>query len=157
LAFTAETYAAKVADEQHPRTYAATLAGYGTMSTCSVLGPHPSVRTIHDDGDTSYATLVPPVGTVKVLEWSENRARVRYSTPQNVTVAINTNFARGWVANAAAAKDVAGRVGADVPAGDGEVLFIYRAPGFPLGLSLTLLTAAAFLWNVFVARKRPRA
>lgn len=154
LAFTAETYAAEVANEQHSRTYAATLAGYGTMSACSVLSPHPSVRTIHDDGDTSYATLVPPAGTVEVLAWSANRARVRYSASQDVTVAINTNFARGWVANAAAAKNVEGRVGAAVPAGDGEVLFVYRAPGFPAGLSLTLLTVVVLVGQTLLSRRR---
>lgn len=148
IAFTLRTYPQEVAGEQHSRTYATALAGYGTTAYCSVLGPPPLVKTIHDEGDTSFVTTESGNGRVTLVSWSPNVVRVRATIPEPTKLIINTNYARGWTANGLPAESVGGRVGTAVGSGEHDVRFAYRPVGFPVGLAVSLVTFAGAVFSV---------
>lgn len=161
LAFTADAYRAEWRGEGHTRSYAAILAGYGTLSYCSAGSPsivyndEPKVRTIQD-GTTSFATVYNGKGVAEVLDWSPNHARVRVSAETPAAVLLNTNYVAGWKVNGEPAAEMQGRVGSPVVPEEQVLLFRYRAPGFALGLALTLgtLVCAAFRLRKTGAGKR---
>lgn len=159
LAFTTATYKLRWQGDDYTRAYAATLAGYGTLSYCSVLTPPPRVRTIHDEVDNDYVSLSSKSATAVIQSWSPNRVTVVVSTAEPTTVVINTNFAYGWRVNGVPALEIAGRVGSRVDPGEHTLTFAYRAPGFILGTVITalviILLSTRWLWRRYSHRSTP--
>lgn len=154
IAFTSGRYDALGQGSRNTRTYAATLAGYGTTAYCSVLGPKPGVRLISDSGGDVYAASEDPKATVHLLTWSPNRVRVRVKAPAETKVTINTNYVNGWSVNGAPAAEFGNVVGTVVPAGQHEYEFVYRTPGFFIGWPVTLLSLVAAGRMFYGSRKR---
>lgn len=157
---TTDTFSTTIDDEKHTRAYAATLAGYGTLSYCSVLGPTPKVHTIYDEDGGSWVSLRDKKGVASVVAWSPNRAvvHVRASVPD--TVVLNTNFAPGWTVNGYPVENDNGRVAAPVPEGVSTLRFSYRPPGLIVGIilsTLTLLLAIRMAVRARWLRKTSRA
>lgn len=146
IAYTAHTYKYRHTNsEDYTRAYAATLAGYGTLSYCSVLTPPPLVRTIHDEVDIDIIATSKEA-TYKLISWSPNTARVTVTTPQTTSVTLNTNYAKGWYANDRPAINDNGRVSTSIPPGTHEITFRYKTPGMATGLTITLSTIALALY-----------
>lgn len=145
IAYTLLKYPIEAAGENHSRAYAATIAGYGTLAYCSVLGPKPLIKTIHDEGDTSVVTTEGDQGSVTLRRWSPNRVEAGVTVPTATKVILNANYARGWVANGAPAENANGRVAIPVGAGTHTVTFEYRPEGFRAGFLVTLGTVLGVL------------
>lgn len=148
LAFTAHKYTYRTSGGvDYDRTYAAVLAGYGSMNYCSTIGPEPMVRTIHDEEDTGIVSLNEKAGTVEHVDWSPNQITVTGNVTTPTTLILNTNFAKGWFANQQKAVNRSGRVSTDLSTGPFTVVFTYVTPGYLLGLIITLLTIATALYS----------
>ncbi|MEX1997149.1 MAG: hypothetical protein WEA04_00515 [Candidatus Andersenbacteria bacterium] len=147
IAFTAHRYEVRHNGSDYTRAYAATLAGYGTLSYCSVLSPPIAVRTIHDEEDKEIVSLQ-KAATYTLDHWSPNEVHVRVTTPVASDVIINTNYARGWQVNNQPAQEIVGRPATRVAPGTHRLIFHYSPPGLLLGIllsSLTIIAAAYFL------------
>lgn len=141
IAFTPQTFSTRVAGVDYGRSYAATLRGYGTMNYCSVIGPTSMARTIYDEKGTNNIILVKnDQAKFDVINWSPNEVRVSITTPAATEVALNSNYAKGWLVNSTPAEIVDGRVGTHVPAGTSDITFHYRSPGWLIGMIITLAT-----------------
>ncbi|MBI4022140.1 MAG: hypothetical protein HY372_02190 [Candidatus Andersenbacteria bacterium] len=139
IAFTNRQYRTRLIGIDYPRTYLATLAGYGTLSYCTPLGPHPSVVTAGSEADASAVTATDPSrAAIKLHYWSPNRIHATADIFQPTDAVINTNYARGWKINGRPAQNIGGRVGLSLPIGQHNLTFRYRAPGFLPGLALSV-------------------
>lgn len=150
IAFTTKRYDVRGDDNRLTRTYAATLAGYGTTAYCTVLSPAPLIQTIHDENGGPAVLVKDANARYSLVSWLPNRVEVLVSAPAATEVVINTNYAHGWYANNQKAISIDGRVGFHIPAGEQSVVFSYHTPGFDAGLSITLGTLVAlgiYLWK----------
>jgi hypothetical protein len=153
LAHTINQHIVRVNGVDYSRAYAGTLAGYGTLSYCSVLGPEPSVRVIEDPDGSPYLTGPRAKGQAELISWSPNEIRVRASLNEANDVILKSNYAPGWwvteetsnvTASFQPANEVSGRLAATaLTPGRHDLIFIYRAPGLPVGIALTTLTLFA--------------
>lgn len=124
----------------YTRSYAAILAGYGTLNYCTSLGPTPHVRTIYDEGETGVASLPPAIGTTEVTRWSPNQLEIKGEATQATRLLLNMNYARGWLVNGKPTREAEGRVMIPLSAGTFTLLIKYTPPGMILGLIVSLLT-----------------
>jgi uncharacterized membrane protein YfhO len=148
IAFTTKDYTTRVDGVDYTRAYAATLAGYGTLSYCSVLTPDPAVRLISDEEDNGILSVKDTndkTTTYQVLSWSPTTVKAIASLPNGGTVTLNTNYAKGWQLNGQPAKELSGRVGANVLANTSVATFHYTAPGFKTGIIISILASLAAL------------
>jgi len=129
----------------HTRAYAGILAGYGTQSYCTVLGPsEPAVKTKqHKDEDQSYVQIADPAGSVELIEWRPNHMTVRATATKPSDVVLNANFAEGWLVNGESARDVSNRLATNVQPGEHELTFTYPGPGYRAGRIVTFLSLLA--------------
>jgi len=144
IVFTPDSYSAPLQGDRYTRSFAAAQAGYGTLTYCSVLGPTPRVRTIYDEGANGPVFVAAPQATWEITKWTPNEVAVNVATPETTEVALNTNFVNGWHVSTGRLTQLDGRLASEVPAGQHQLTFAYRAPGFRLGAALsafTLLTA----------------
>jgi hypothetical protein len=154
IAFTTLDYKIRIGKDDYSRTYAATLAGYGTLSYCSVLTPSPAVRLISDEADNGILSVKDTndkISSYQLLAWSPDTVKASVDLPSGGTVTLNTNYAKGWQANNQPAKEFSGRVGTTVPANTSQITFRYTTPGFKTGVIisiLTVLSAIALSWKV---------
>lgn len=142
--YTADNYATTVVDVngndvKYSRSYAAILAGYGSTTFPAVLGPEARVKTIQDEKHP-YLELENGRGNATLVNWNPNSVVVSVDATASDNLIINANFAPGWYANGVSARDITGRVSTRVNAGHSEVRFEYKAPGFYIGLLITILT-----------------
>lgn len=151
IAFNPNRYDDLGEGSRHTRSYEAYKAGYGTLVYCSVLGPHPAVRTIYDEGSNGAASVTDSRANVSIASWNYNRVRVHVETPVETNVVLNTNYVEGWVVNNEPAIIESNRVAAHVQPGTHDLEFVYTAPGFRVGAVLSLLTVVAL---VVVLRKK---
>ena len=142
IAFTANRYDTLGQGSRHTRSYAAARAGYGTLTYCSVLGPSPAVRTIHDEIDNGILLLSDLSASYQLIHWSPNTVTAAITTPHQTRVILNTNYARGWTADGYIIKQHDGRVGATMD-NSGQITFRYRPPGLKFGLVISLFTMLA--------------
>lgn len=142
LEFTALTYDYETPNrEKYTRSYAAVLAGYGALNYCSSIGPEPMVRTIHDEGNHGILQFnTTETNNVQLITWSPNKMHIQGTATQKTDITLNTNFAQGWKINKQAATSISGRPGISLPPGQFDLTFTYHAPGFILGLLVTLIT-----------------
>ncbi len=144
LAFTTRDYQVRVDDVDYTRAYSATLAGYGTMNYCSALTPPAAVRTIFDEDDNGIIMVASrdrkTRGSYTLTSWSPNKVTATITANTASVVVLNTNYAQGWQVNGQSAISIDGRVGVNISAGNQEVVFEYRAPGFIIGVLLTSFT-----------------
>jgi len=154
IAFTAQRFDLAGEGSRTTRSYSAALAGYGTQVYCSVLGPPPAVRTVHDEGGSVLIGTAQQGTDIELLEWSPNTVRALVTAPDATELTLNTNYAQGWTVNGRPAREMAGLVGLNIEEGTHELTFRYRTPGFRLGLTVTLLTIALALWQVRKMRSR---
>ncbi|PIT98006.1 MAG: hypothetical protein COT71_03000 [Candidatus Andersenbacteria bacterium CG10_big_fil_rev_8_21_14_0_10_54_11] len=147
LAYSAFTYKTRYRGDDYSRSYTAARAGYGTLSYCSVLTPEPAVRTIHDEEDNGLISVKSKSGTFELLSWSPNTVIARITATDSTDILLNTNYTKGWSVAASPptnekswhpAREIAGRVAANVPAGQHTITFRYRTPGFIPGLIISL-------------------
>ncbi len=148
LAYSSEHYVVHKNNQEYPRAYGATLAGYGSFSFCSVLGPAPHVVTVTKENTPPFATIS-TAGTVSLTNWTPNAFAVQYNAPHDTQVTVNMNYAPGWQVNGEAAKDDAGLLAINVRAGEGELHFSYRPPLLLPGIIISVITllAAAYLFK----------
>ncbi|MDO8512107.1 MAG: hypothetical protein Q7S57_02450 [bacterium] len=156
IEFTADNYSTTTVDVngndvKYSRSYAAFLAGYGSTTFPSVLGPDARVKTIQDEKHP-YLELENGWGEAKLLKWSPNSVIVAVDVKESDNLIINTNFAPGWYANGMPAKDITGRVSTRISSGQSEVRFEYIPPGFFTGVLITLFTLG--LVGYFRIRKK---
>lgn len=142
IAHTTERFDTTGSGNRHTRAYAATLAGYGTATYCSVLGPENVVRTIFDEGDNGYIMASPKSSQVRLVTWTPNRVVVDVTAAERTLLVLNTNSVPGWQANGQAAGNNSGRVSTYIDPGQHRVTFTYRPPGYPVGLLITMGTIA---------------
>lgn len=151
LEITSERFDDSGQGSRYTRTYDATLAGYGTTAYCSVLGPKPFVALHSDEDGDMYVHVKHQEAKAQLLSWSPNKVVVRVETPVASEVTLNTNYVQGWEVNQQPAREIAGRVGANVPPGVHELTFIYRTPGLMVGFLVTLSTLGML---VFLGRAK---
>ncbi|MBI3251599.1 MAG: hypothetical protein HYZ62_01675 [Candidatus Andersenbacteria bacterium] len=159
IAYSAFEYKTRYQGIDYSRAYEATLAGYGSLSYCAVLGPDPAVRTIHDEEDNAFFSVKSTsgqLGNFALKFWNANTAIVDVSLPSEGNAILNTNYAKGWRVNGQPALNISGRVGARLPAGNQQITFAYQSPGIlagkitsllsllPLGYSTILYAISAF-------------
>ncbi len=143
IAYSAFDYKTRVNGVDYTRAYEATIAGYGSLSYCAVLGPPPAVRTIHDEVDKdiiSIKTTNEKAGSYILQSWNPNRVIATVSLPEAGNVILNANYAKGWFVNNLPAKEMSGRVGLELPAGTHKVTFQYKTPGLSVGILITLIS-----------------
>jgi len=122
------------------RTYAAVLAGWGTLTYRPPLTPPLGTKPATGNDASEYLTSSNDKAVLELLDWSPTKVKVRVSSEQEHTVVINSNFSRGWKVNGQPAVIVGYRLGAIAPAGEHELVFKYRPPGYLVGLIITLIT-----------------
>jgi hypothetical protein len=161
IAHTAQRFDQTGDSSRTTRSYTAILQGYGTLTYCSVLGPDPMVRTIHDEVDNGLLLTQPSLEEVKLIDWSPNEATFQIASSQPAKLVLNTNFAPGWQAQTVSGQTVtllpvfgdSGRVATNIPPGEQTISFIYRTKGFIPGLIITLSTLALALFQAYAKRK----
>lgn len=156
IEFTADDYSTTAVDVngndvKYSRSYSAFLAGYGSTTFPSVLGPDARVKTIQDEKH-AYLELENGRGSAVLVSWNPNRviASIDATAPDNLI--INTNYAPGWFVNGMPAREIAGRVATHVEQGKTLVKFEYKTPGLMTGSAITLIT----LGLVWFFHKKPR-
>jgi len=141
LTFTVQDFTTRYNGVDYTRAYAATRAGYGTLSYCSVLGPPPAVTAIeHTDHDPAFVTSNHADTSIKITNWSPSETSLQVTATQPSEVILNTNYAQGWFVNHQPAKEISNRVGTSVAPGTHQLTFRYKPPGFIIGLVITCLT-----------------
>lgn len=161
IAHTAQRFDQAGNSSRSTRSYAAILQGYGTLTYCSVLGPDPMVRTIHDEVDNGLLLTQPSLKEVTLINWNPNEAVFRISSTMPAKIILNTNFAPGWQAQTASGRTLtalpvfgdSGRVAVNLPPGEQTVSFKYRTKGFIPGLIITLSTLALALFQTYTHRQ----
>ena len=164
IAYSAFEYKTRYLGTDYSRAYEATLAGYGSLSYCAVLGPESAVRTIHDEGDTDLILVKDGqgvTGNFNLKFWNANRAIADVSLPSKGYAILNTNYAKGWHVNGLPAHEIDGRVGATIEAGQQQITFSYHAPGKAIGWTITVLAITAlfalWVWNLRVSNNLYRS
>ena len=156
IAYSAFEYKIRHNGTDYTRAYESILAGYGSLSYCSVLSPEPAVRTIHDEEDNNLFSIKAhgeTVGTFTIESWSPNRVVANITTTEPADVILNTNFAKGWTVNSEPAKEIGGRVGTKVPVGTTRVVFEYMTPGFMVGATISVLTVLTLAYLTYRTRR----
>jgi hypothetical protein len=151
LAFDPLTYDTRINGVDQSRSYAANLAGYGTLNYCTSLGPTPAVRTIYDEGNSNLVTI--QNGTIQHFTWSPNQVNVQGFAEDTTTLTLNTNFAKGWWVNDQPAQERNNLVSTSPPPGNFSLTFLYHPPGLLFGSLFTLLTI--ILGGVLLIYHRP--
>jgi len=146
IAYTTSRYDQLGEGSRTTRSFDAYKAGYGTFAYCSVLGPTPGVSIVTDEGNAGIVSAVDQDAIVTLLSWNYNVVRVRVDAPRPTTVVLNTNYVDGWMADNVRATIFENRVAVDVPEGSRDIVFRYKAPGFPLGATLSACTVAIALF-----------
>ncbi|MEK7499098.1 MAG: hypothetical protein AAB649_00640, partial [Patescibacteria group bacterium] len=130
IAYSPYDYKTRHAGVDYTRSYEATLAGYGTMSYCSVLGPNPAVEISTDEGNKGILSFDnDKKATLELLSWSPNKVRASVTTTQKTSIVLNANYAKGWFINGEPAKEIANRPSISLEAGETLVEFKYIPPG----------------------------
>lgn len=160
IAFTPRRYDDLGDSSSHTRAYDAAVAGYGTMTYCSVLGPgqEGGVRTVYDEGGNGAVVAQASSATVTILSWTPNRVVVHVITPVKTDVALNTNYVKGWVVNNQPAVERGNLVATSVDSGDHILVFTYQSPGLFIGITISSMTVVLLLfgWLSFrTKRKNP--
>ncbi|MFH1354426.1 MAG: hypothetical protein ABIH36_04000 [bacterium] len=153
IAYTSDTYSVRINGVDEPRTYAATLAGWGTLTyrpnTAPPLAAIPDNKYIHSSD---------PAAQVRLTSWTPNQAQLEVITRQKTTITLNGNYSRGWHVNNQLADNNNGRPAATMPSGRHLLNFEYRPSGYPSGLIITLVTMLlASLQIIFLLPKTPAA
>jgi len=156
IEYNADSYYTKVVDVngnevKYSRSYASFLAGYGSTTFPSVLGPDSRVKTIQDE-DHSYVELENKRGSVKLVDWNPNKITISVNAENDDLLIINANYADGWYVNGKPALDVGGRVATKVQKGESTVVFQYKTPGLILGAIITIATLLLMAYLVIFRR-----
>lgn len=155
IVHTAFDYKTRYQGVDFTRAFTATKADYGTMTYCSVLGPKPAVRTIHDK-ENFGPVLTSQNLSVESVGWTPNHVTTTVNAKtDNTEVMLNTNYANGWKVNGKPARNIQDRVGEITHQGNSTVRFAYRAPGLIIGSIISTLTLLGII--VVVSGKRYRA
>lgn len=155
IAYTAHAYKIRHNGVDYTRAYEAVKVGYGSLSYCSVLGPAPAVRTIHDETDNeilSVKTGSGAFGGYSLTFWNPNMAVAIITLDEAGTAILNTNYADGWYANRQPAIEIAGRPGIKLPAGTHEVTFQYKTPGINIGVTGSIATIILIIIVALIRR-----
>ncbi|MEX1997148.1 MAG: hypothetical protein WEA04_00510 [Candidatus Andersenbacteria bacterium] len=156
LAYTEATDTVRRAGHDHNRAYASTLAGYGTFTFCSVLGPQASVATIQNNDIPPTVYRKHDNQAMNITQWSPNQLTVAGPVSADSTVIVNMNYAPGWLANKQPAHSESGRLATTVKQNEDSIVFTYHPPLLKTGLIISLgtsLTALAMLHH----RRRHKA
>ncbi|MDA1169403.1 MAG: hypothetical protein O3A36_03635 [bacterium] len=146
IAYSPFDYKIRHNEIDYTRAYEATLAGYGTMSYCSVLSPERGVKIITDESNINILEFSDDkAATFKLLDWSPNKVIAHISTTQKTSVSLNANYAKGWHVNGMPAKEIANRPATELEAGDTAVTFSYIPPGMWVGLAISIVTIVGIL------------
>ncbi len=140
LQFTLDKNTIRYEGADYTRAYPLTVQGWGTLSYCTVLGPSPAVVTKQQPENQSFVSSDNPAAKVELLFWSPNKINVKANLSNNTNIILNNNYARGWLANGEPTTDVSGRIAATLPAGQSELVFEYKAPGYRTGLMISVAT-----------------
>ena len=158
IAYTPDTYTTRYKEVDYTRAFEATLAGYGTLSYCSVLTPKPSISTIYDEEDNGILVVKnsnQERGTYQIISWTPNKIVADIQAPENSEVTLNANYAKGWQINNAPARELAGRPASpEKITGNATITFAYHAPGFTAGRIITLLTIVLISTYLFTQKKK---
>lgn len=149
IAYTPNRYDQAGQGSRTTRTADAYFAGYGTEAYCSVLGPQSAVRTVYDEGDTGAVSALDSRAKVSIISWSYNTVKARVDTPVATRIVLNENYAQGWIVNSKPAIIESNRPAIDVSEGSSDIVFQYKAPGFFIGLFITILTIAMACYSSF--------
>lgn len=101
--------------------------------------------TIYDEKGGSFVTSRNSEATHEITSWSPNQTSVFIDTPQETTIALNTNFVEGWHVRGGKLTQVDGRVAARVAPGKHILTFAYKAPGFVVGAAISGVTTLLLL------------
>ena len=161
IAYTAQKYDQYGNSSRTTRSYTAILQGYGTLTYCSVLGPDPMVRTIHDEVDNGLLLAIPPVQSVELIAWNPNEAIFNIAATTPAKIILNSNFAPGWKAQTTTNQTIqelpvfgdAGRVAVNILPGRQIISFNYHARGFVSGLIVTVVTIAIACYLLLTKQK----
>lgn len=153
VVYTNKEYVTRYQDIDYTRAFAGAAAGFGTMSYCTVLGPPPAVKVIEDESYEGYAFIAHDAGVAQTLAWTPNEIIINAMLTEPSTLILNSNYAKGWKVypegnrrvNGKPAQESNNRLAAALPAGNHQVIFKYQAPGFWIGLGLSLVTILAAL------------
>ncbi len=140
IAYNPHDFKTRYEGVDYTRAYQATLAGYGTLSYCSVLGPDPAVSIITDAGHDYVSFPDNHDASFKINSWTPNKVVITATSPTDSSVVINANYADGWVVNGKTAQNIANKVGTQIPAGTTELTFQYIPKGMIAGVMVTITT-----------------
>jgi len=157
IAYTTQHFDPKGSEARTTRSYAAIKQGYGTLTYCSVLGPDPMIRTIHDEVDNDIILAQPKPESLELTDWNPNQAAFHIINSQPTKLILNANYATGWYVNNQPAVIDSGRVATSVPPGDHQIKFKYKTAGFKIGLAIALFTLALAAYQVYFYDKDKHA
>ncbi|MBI4022132.1 MAG: hypothetical protein HY372_02150, partial [Candidatus Andersenbacteria bacterium] len=155
LAYTRETHTVTINGVGYDRSIAAARQGYGTLSYCSVLSPPTAVVPLTDP-KSEYVRIEDGRGTAALLDWTPNWIVVQASIQETAHVVLNMNYADGWKASGRQVQSVGGRAGVLLPPGEHVVTWRYHAPGFGVGVWLTMVTVGLAVRSYHRARSVAR-
>lgn len=137
----------------YTRGYANVPLGFGTINYCSVLGPKPAVRTVHDE-ENFGPILINKDFTINSINWSPNTVTADITATDKTNVVLNTNYAQSWYANDIQAKEVENRVATQVEAGHHTITFSYKPRGIVVGILLTTVTVVLAVASALSVKKK---
>ncbi|MCE9642744.1 MAG: hypothetical protein K8Q97_00305 [Candidatus Andersenbacteria bacterium] len=138
----------------YTRAYEATLKGYGTLSYCSVLGPDPAVSIITDEGNSYVSFPSNHDASFTINSWAPNKVIITVTSPIASSAIINANYADGWMVSGNPAKNIANKVGTQIPAGTTQLTFQYVPKGMLPGIAVTVLATIITLLVLLLSAVR---
>src|SRR3989344_283898 len=149
IAYSPFDYKTRHEGVDYTRGYDATLAGYGNMTYCSVLGPNPAVEIITDEGNKGILSFDnDPKATFSITTWTPNNVILQTHTTKKTNAILNANYAKGWFVNGIPANEIRNRPAISVEPGDAQIEFSYISPGMWEGITISLLTIVGIVWTL---------
>lgn len=138
IEYSGDEYKIEHQGETYSRSYAAILAGYGTTSFPSILGPDSKVHLISDE-DNVFAKLEGE-GNAEAKFWSPNKIIVQVMGKEATKIILNENYAKGWTANGKPVEQVDGLLAAPVEKENSTIEFKFIPKGIWMGATISVMT-----------------
>jgi len=138
IEYTGNEYKTEHGGASYSRSYAAILAGYGSIAFPSILGPNSAVRLVSDEND-SFVRLIGE-GDAKINYWSPNKIIVETKAAAPAKIILNENYGSGWTANDRPAEQVDNLLAAPIDKGSSTITFEFTPKGMWVGLIISIVT-----------------
>lgn len=136
------------------------LQSKGTLDFYDPQHLEPYAVAKDDPGYRGEVFLTPDSGTAAIVEFSPNRVETQFRTDTPTSLILNQNYFPGWRVKGnvrGKARSYNGLISAEVPPGEGKVVFQFLPTSFLIGLCVSLLALGISCYIGFLRLKQQGA